>query len=185
MNKTGNYCAFYVIEPFIETNLGANLAHDFCYYNTLRMWKGQDPTFPFIDSHEKTYNVRDSSSWETLQGRLRERLRASKNIIFFLSSITVESKALKEELDYGMGYLGLPVIVIYPDYKNKNDIANAVDIRQQIKILWNKVPVFLKHKSEVSTIHIPMDKTVIRSALNEREFMISSTSSSAQAYFYS
>ena len=29
MNRTGNYSAFYVNEPFRETNLGANIAHDF------------------------------------------------------------------------------------------------------------------------------------------------------------
>lgn len=85
-NRTGNYSAFYVKEPFKETNLGANTAHDFCYYNTLRMWKGQETSFPFVDSHNKTYNVRDDSSWETLQTRLRERLRASKNIVLFLST---------------------------------------------------------------------------------------------------
>lgn len=185
MNKTGNYCAFYVKEPFNETNLGANAAPDFCYYNTMRMWKGQDPTFPFIDSHEKNYNVRDSSSWETLQGRLRERLRASKNIIFFLSSITIESKALKEELDYGMGYLGLPVIVIYPDYKYKTDIADASGIRQQIKSLWNKVPSFLTHKNEVSTIHVPMNKNIIHSALKDPKIMINTMSSYPQTYYYS
>lgn len=32
-NRTGNYCAFYVAEPFNQNNLGANAAKDFCYYN--------------------------------------------------------------------------------------------------------------------------------------------------------
>ena len=31
MNRTGDYSAFYVNEPFKETNLGANAAYDFCY----------------------------------------------------------------------------------------------------------------------------------------------------------
>ena len=83
--RNGNYAAFYVAPPFQETNLGANSAHDFCYYNMLRMWKGKDPSFPFIDSHQKNYNVRDGSDWErTLKPRLHGRLRNSKNIILFL-----------------------------------------------------------------------------------------------------
>ena len=35
-NRTGNYSAFYVKEPFNETNLGAHTAKDFVSYNLLR-----------------------------------------------------------------------------------------------------------------------------------------------------
>ena len=57
-NRTGNYCAFYVAEPFNQYNLGANAAKDFCYYNLLKAWKTADSSFPFVDSHNKTYSVR-------------------------------------------------------------------------------------------------------------------------------
>ncbi|EWC39946.1 TIR domain-containing protein, partial [Stutzerimonas stutzeri] len=98
--RNGNYTAFYVAEPFHPSSLGANATKDFQYYNTLRMWKGADATFPFVDSHDKTYSVRDGSDWEyTLKPRLRERLRNSKNIILILSSITTNSRALREEID--------------------------------------------------------------------------------------
>ena len=70
--RNGNYTAFYVAEPFHPSSLGANATKDFQYYNTLRMWKGADATFPFVDSHDKTYSVRDGSDWEyTLKPRLR------------------------------------------------------------------------------------------------------------------
>lgn len=116
--RNGNYCAFYVEEPFNENNLGANARPDFVYYNMLRMWKGKDAEIPFIDSHNKTYNVRDGSDWEkTLKPRLRERLNNSKNIILILSSATKNSRALREELRYGIEIKKLPVIVIYPEYK--------------------------------------------------------------------
>ena len=95
LTRNGNYCAFYVAEPFSPSTLGAHATKDFCYYNLLRSWKGAESNFPFIDSHDKTYNVRDESDWEaTLKPRLRERLRASKNVILFLSSTTVNSRAL-------------------------------------------------------------------------------------------
>lgn len=172
MNHTGNYSAFYVNEPFKETNLGSNTAHDFCYYNTLRMWKGKDSTFPFFDSHNKNYNVRDDSKWETLRDRLRERIRGSKNIILFLSSDTIESKALKEELEYGMSNQKLPVIVIYPEYFEKSDIANSDGIKQGIKKLWDKVPTFKTYMNDVSTIHIPMKQALVLSALKDEDVMI-------------
>lgn len=47
--------------------------------------------YPFKDSHDKTYNVR------------------AKNIIFFLSRHTENSKALREEIEYGINVKGLPV----------------------------------------------------------------------------
>lgn len=69
--RNANYSAFYVSEPFSESNLGANSTHDFVYYNMLRMWRGEDNSFPFNDAHDKTYNVRDGSDWEkTLKPRL-------------------------------------------------------------------------------------------------------------------
>lgn len=54
-----DYSAFYVKTPFNELNLGANATPDFVYYNQLRAWKGADDSFPFVDAHAKTYNVRD------------------------------------------------------------------------------------------------------------------------------
>lgn len=124
--RNGNYSAFYVAEPFSESNLGALATRDFVYYNMLRMWKGQDGSFPFNDSHDKTYNVRYGSDWErTLKPRLHQRLDNSKNIVLFLSSVTVNSRALREEVDYGINTKGLPVIVIYPEFKKKNDIVDS------------------------------------------------------------
>ena len=96
-SRDGNYSAFYVSEPFNESGLGAHATKDFVYYNMLRAWKGDDSTFPFNDSHNKNYNVRDTSDWElTLKPRIRERIRHSKNIILFLSSLTKSSKAIRE-----------------------------------------------------------------------------------------
>lgn len=185
-NRTGNYCAFYVKEPFKQTNLGANTAKDFVYYRTLQMWKGNDTSFPFVDSHSKNYNVRDGSDWEaTLKPRLRDRISKSKNIVLFLSSNTANSKALKEEIDYGINTKGLPVIIIYPEYSEKSDIINCTSktIKKQIKDLWDKLPILRDSMSEVPTIHIPMDKTLIRRALNDSDFKVA-TKGKASKYWY-
>ena len=80
--------------------------------------EGCDSSFPFIDSHDKTYNVRDGSDWEkTLKPRLHQRLDNSKNVILFLSSVTKNSRALREEINYATNQKGLPIIVVYPDFK--------------------------------------------------------------------
>ena len=182
--KNGNYCAFYVSEPFDESALGAHATKDFVYYNLLRSWKGKDSSFPFIDSHDKTYNVRDNSDWEaTLKLRLRERLRKSKNIILFLSERTVNSRALREEIEYGINTLGLPVIVIYSDYDSKESILSNGSLKQEVKDLWDKLPAFRDSMDSVPTLHIPMKKDLISSALENSGFKVS-TKKDPDVYIY-
>lgn len=184
--RNGNYSAFYVDEPFNQSNLGANATKDFVSYNQLKMWKGADSTFPFNDSHEKNYNVRDGSDWEkTLKPRLHDRLNNSKNIILFLSSITKNSRALREEIDFGINTNGLPVIVVYPEYSEKSDIINcdSKKFKKQITDLWDKLPIFRDSMDKVPTIHIPMKKDLIEKALNDPKFMVN-TKGAADKYFY-
>lgn len=185
-NRNGNYSAFYVSEPFSESSLGAHATKDFVYYNMLRAWKGNDSTFPFNDSHNTNYNVRDSSDWEfTLKPRIRERIRNSKNIILFLSSLTKSSRAIREEIDYGINTEGLPIIVVYPEYEEKSDIINCQSetIKKQIIDLWDNLPIFRDSKDNVPTLHIPNKKNLIRSALNDHDFMVASKCIAGN-YFY-
>lgn len=184
--RNGNYSAFYVDEPFSESNLGANSTNDFVYYNLLRAWKVADSTFPFSDSHAKNYNVRDGSDWEkTLKPRLHDRLNNSKNIILFLSSITKSSRALREEINFGIVNKGLPVIVVYPDYSEISDIINceAGKIKQKVMNLWNNLPEFRDQMGNVPTIHIPNKKALIEKALSDTDLMVA-TKASPNIYFY-
>ncbi|MBF4406061.1 hypothetical protein EAY15_23125, partial [Vibrio anguillarum] len=109
----------------------------------------------------------DGSDWEqTLKPRLRDRLNKSKNIVLFLSSHTCNSRALREEVDFGINTNGLPVIVVYPEYSEKSDIINCSSntIKQQIKNLWDNLPKFRDSMSSVPTIHIPNKKSLIEKA---------------------
>lgn len=170
--RNGNYCAFYVDEPFRAGSLGAYATPDFCYYQTLRMWKGAEPSFPFVDSHEKNYNVRDSSDWEyTLKPRLRGRLRNSKSIVLFLSSHTKASRALTEEMDYGICSQGLPVIVVYPEF---DPILSGGAFDRRVFGLWERLPAFYENMDFVPTLHIPMDKESVRRALSSPNYMVQS-----------
>lgn len=183
--RNGNYTAFYVAEPFNESNLGACATKDFVYYNMLRAWKGADSSFPFIDSHDKTYNVRDGSDWEkTLKPRLHQRLDNSKNVILFLSSMTKNSRALREEIDYAINQKGLPIIVVYPDYKNKTDIVSEKSIRTQISNLWNSLPIFRDNKSKVPVIHVPLDKELIEKSICHDWFCVATKGDKKGDYWW-
>ena len=184
--RNGNYSAFYVNEPFNGSNLGAHATRDFVYYSMLRAWKGADSSFPFIDSHEINYNVRDGSDWEkTLKPRIRDRINNSKNLILFLSSITKYSKALREEIDYGINNKHLPVIVVYPEHSEKSDIINCSSntIRKQIKNLWDKLPIFRDSMNEVPTIHVPNQKSLIKKALENKKFEVSTKREPGEFFF--
>ncbi len=172
-NRIYNYSAFYVAEPVNTSNLGTYATPDFIYYNMLKAWKAADTSFPFYDVHASTYSVRDGSDWEgTLKPRLHQRLLSSKNIILFLSSNTKHSRALNEEIDYGIGELGLPVIVIYPDFSTRDSIAEGGKIKSSIKSLWDNLPRFRDQMEKVPTIHVPLNKALITKALNDPDFTI-------------
>ncbi|MDF2185675.1 TIR domain-containing protein [Grimontia hollisae] len=182
--RNGNYAAFYVAEPFNASTLGAHATKDFCYYNMLRAWKGKEASFPFNDSHDKTYSVRDGSDWErTLKPRLQERLRSSKNIVLFLSSNTVSSRALREEIDYGINNQELPVIVVYPEYNSEASMLINGALKQSVMNLWDKLPIFRDSMSKVPTFHIPNKKDIIEAALKDSDFMVS-TKTSPNYYWY-
>lgn len=171
--RNGNYTAFYVAEPFNASVLGAHATKDFYYYNMLRAWKGADSSFSFNDSHDKTYNVRDNSDWETtLKPRLRERLRNSKNIVLFLSSNTANSRALREEIDYGINDQGLPVIVVYPEYDTKESLLSDGLLNQAVRELWDNLPIFRDSMKNVPTLHVPFKKELIKIALRDNDFMV-------------
>lgn len=183
-NRTGNYCAFYVTEPFNQYNLGANAAKDFCYYNLLKAWKAADSSFPFVDSHYKTYSVRDGSDWEqTLKLRLHERLNASANVVLFLSSETKYSRALREEIDYAINTKGLPIIVVYPELSTTADIHTLSGFTTKVNILWDKLPVFRDSKYKVPVLHVPYNKALIRKALDVSDLRVATKATAGDCFY--
>lgn len=182
--RNGNYTAFYVAEPFDPSALGALATKDFCYYSMLRAWKGAEASFPFNDAHNKNYNVRDNSDWEnTLKPRLRERIRHSKNIVLFLSSRTISSRALREEIDYGINDQGLPIIVVYPEYDTKEGLLTNGALKQSVKNLWGNLPIFRDSMGKVPTLHIPWKKDLVKKSLNDNDFMVG-TKTNPTVYIY-
>ena len=164
--RNGTYTAFYVDEPFVD---GRNSVtkFDFCYFNLLKAWKSEDDSFPFIDSHQKTYQVRDGSDFvTTLVPRIRERLRNSKNIILFLSSHTKPSRALLEEIQYGSIELRLPIIIVYPEFRTNSEIHGNDGLSDKANISIDKIPCLRKAMNFVPTAHILMNKNDISACID-------------------
>ncbi|MDY6487121.1 TIR domain-containing protein [Acinetobacter faecalis] len=176
--KIYSYTAFYVAEPFNSSSLAAFATPDFNYYQMLKAWKAKDENFPFLNAHSTTYNVRDSSDWEsTLKPRLRERLRNSKNLILFLSRNTKNSRALREEVDYAINTLGLPIIVVFPEYDSYEKILYKNNFRPNITALFDNLPIFRDHRSKVPVVYVPMDKELIAKALSNPNYTIQNATS--------
>ncbi|PIT07903.1 TIR domain-containing protein [Snodgrassella communis] len=169
-----NYCAFYVDEPFNEFAADALTRKDYFYYNQLRSWKSQNAIFPFNDVHDKRYDVRDGSDWENvLKPRIHKRLNDADNLILILSENTIQSRSLKEEIEFGIEYLKLPVIVIYAELRDKNDmlINGKNNINFKLHHFWNKLPIFKNLKSQVPVLHVPYNKEMVAKALKKNNFV--------------
>ena len=73
--------------------------------------------FSFIDSHQKTYKVLDSSTRETLLSRLDERLRNSKLLLLIVTSNTINSSDIVDhEINRAVESYKIPIIVVYTNY---------------------------------------------------------------------
>ena len=119
----------------------------------------------------------------TLKPRLRERLRSSQNVVLFLSSNTVSSRALQEEIDYAINDQGIPLIVVYPEFNTKESLLSNGSLKQSVKSLWSKVPVLRDSIGNVPSLHVPMVKALISSALKDADFKLA-TKTTATAYHY-
>lgn len=62
-----------------------------------------------------------------------------------------------------------------------DDSSNS--IKQEIKDLWDKLPIFRDSMNSVPTIHVPYKKALIKLALEDKDFMVNSKGM-ATIYFY-
>lgn len=157
-NRTGTYVAF---DGLGESNPTMS---DFKYYATLQAWSAnKDIKFNLIDSHDKTYSIRDDSKNSTFKSRINERLSMSKNIIVILTENTRKGRNeswLSYEIEQACDVYKLPFIICYPEY---NSILNP-------RLLLNKWPHVLKEcisNGNIKAIHIPFNKNAIFDAIDQ------------------
>jgi hypothetical protein len=153
-NRTGTYIAF---DALGETNPTKS---DFRFYSSIKAWSaGKHFDFRFVDSHQKTYAVRDASQRATLEGRIRERLAASKNVLVILSEKTRKSGSmLTYEIEQAVDKYQLPLLVAYTGYWRVTDPTG----------LSTRWPLALTHRINIGSakaLHIPFKKGAILDAI--------------------
>ena len=135
---------------------------DYRYFNTLKMWQNSNRIdFNFVNSHEKTYGVRDSSSETTLKSRLRERMRNSKNILVIVSDDTNYDRGLLNwEIETAVKDYNLPIIVAYTGETSFSYLTDR---------LIQKLPKKLREYVIFNTakiVHIPFIKDKIKGTIS-------------------
>ena len=175
-NRTGTYVAFDGLGKIVPSQ------SDQKYYRTLQMWDANNSMdFQFVDSHDKTDAVRDTSKPATLKARIQERLRASKNVVVILSSDTRKSGSmLSYEIEQAVDTYKLPLIITYTDY-------NVVLHPNLLSDYWPNSLSSRIGNAKGNMIHIPFTKKPIMDAIprftvNDESIGGNMVKYSAQAY---
>ena len=155
--RNGTYVAF---DGQGEVNPTQSDLHNF---QLLKAWqKNDNMRFNFVNSHEKTYNVRDSSSLETLKSRLKERMMNSKNMLVIVSSQTNRNRGLLNwEIEQAVETYKLPRIVAYVGVEN----LNAFSLHLYKNWLPDKLLKYV-NANTASVAHIPFSQFKIGGAIN-------------------
>ena len=64
------------------------------------------------------------------------------------------------------------MIVVYPEFTDKAEIAESGKIKQHIRRLWDNLPRFRDQMDDVPTIHVPLDKSLISKALRDSDLTV-------------
>ena len=172
MNRTGTYVAF---DGQGTTDPKDSDIH---YYNLLKAWNQSGSIdFNFSNSHEKTYQVRDSSLKTTLLARLEIRLSASKNFLLILSDKTNYDRGiLNWEIEKAIDYYKLPIIIAYPGY-------SKIRAPKELKDKWPKALAERIENKNAYCIHIPFKKEPIFDAIHQFSVVNSRYPKSAVSYY--
>lgn len=156
MNRTGTYVAFDGQGTTDPTE------SDIHYYNLLKAWNQSGSIdFRFTNSHEKTYQVRDSSSKTTLLNRLETRLSASKNFLLIITDKTNYDRGiLNWEIEKAVDYYKLPIIIAYPGY-------SRIGSPEKLNYMWPKALAERIENGSAKCIHIPFNKEPILDAISQ------------------
>ncbi len=154
--RSGTYIAF---DGLGQTNPTLS---DFKYYSIIEGWaSNKHIEFKYVNSHDKTCAVRDTSLRTTLESRIRERLANSKNVVVILSSNTRKSGSmLTYEIEQAVDRYELPLVVTYVDYKI---ISNP----GQLSSYWPNALSTRISNQTAKAIHIPFIKDALLDAINQ------------------
>lgn len=150
---------------------------DIKYFNLLKGWcANKKDDFLFSDSHQKTGQVKDSSSKERLRKVLRTRLLNSKTLVLILTDKTrYDREMLNYEIDIAVN-LKIPIIVCYAGISYPIYKPNA------LSSYWPKSLKSSIENDEALCIHIPFRKMPIKDAISQFSIHKSNTLNSKSVY---
>jgi hypothetical protein len=153
--RNGTYVAFHANGRTQPTE------SDMKYYNLLKAWHVRPSSdFEFVNSHEKTAAVRDSSSRETLRRALISRLNNSKNMVLIIGETTREDTDwVPFEIAYAVDDCQIPLIVAYTDY-------TLVRAPADLSHLWPTSLSERIRRGSAHAIHIPFKCEPLTHAVN-------------------
>lgn len=132
---------------------------DIKYYNLIKGWNVRDDDFCFVNSHEKTNAVRDSSKKETLRRALIARMNNSKHLLLIIGNTTKDDTDwVPFEIQYAVEECKIPIIVAYTGY-------NRILDPSALWPLWPDELLKVVNKPTVGIIHIPFKKEAIADAI--------------------
>ncbi len=155
-NRTGTYIAF---DGLGKTNPAES---DFRYYATMQAWSaGKNIDFKFVNSHDKTAAVRDTSLRSTLESIIRERLATSKNCIVILSDDTRKSGSmLSYEIEKAVDSYEIPLICVYTRYE-------TINAPRELSGRWPNALTTRINNGSADIIHVPFKKEILLTAINQ------------------
>jgi hypothetical protein len=155
-NRTGTYIAFDGLGKINPTE------SDFKYYATMQAWSvGKNIDFKFVNSHDKTAAVRDTSLRGTLESRIRERLAASKNCIVILSDDTRKTGSmLSYEIEKAVGLYQIPLICVYVGF-------NTIYSPKELSHRWTNALTARINNGTENAIHVAFKKEILLTAINQ------------------
>lgn len=171
-NRTGTYVAFDGLGQINPT------LSDFKYYSVMQSWHAaKHMEFKYVNSHDKTYAVRDTSQLATLKARIQQRLSASKNVVIILSSETRKSGSmLSFEIEQAVDTWELPLICVYTGYDGiwgTNDISHR----------WPYSLTRRINNNTARAIHIPFKQAAIMVAIGR--FTVNSSELTGSKQYFS
>lgn len=155
--RNGTYIAFHA------NGMTDPTASDIKSYNLLKAWTQLgDDDFSFVNSHDKTAAVLDSSRRETLRSRLVTRLRNSKHLLLIIGQTTREDADwVPFEIRYAIDECAIPVIAAYT-------IFNQPIYRPEaLAAYWPAALASRIDNGTAGVIHVPFRKEPIRDAIGQ------------------
>ncbi len=157
--RNGTYVAFHADSNNIPGKT------DIDYYQLMRAWSAHpDDDFTLVNSHEKAFAVRDSSSRTTLRNSLLERLRNSKNMVLIIGETTrFDTDWVPFEIESAIDKYQIPIIVTYTSKVCDTPIRNP----SALSGYW---PVALATRITIGTAHVihgPFKKNLLMDAISQ------------------